>query len=111
MSTSRFRPIDPDLVAREAADWLARRDRGLTPEEQDAFMQWLAADPAHAGVLRQHAAAFERMMTLYEWQPGQSTAPNPDLFSPPRRLRWQRSVLRRARSLHFRRRPPRHAQL
>lgn len=79
---------DPDLVARSAAEWLSRRDRGLTPAEQDAFTQWLGADPAHPAALRQHAAAFERMMTLYEWQPGQSPEPNPDLFVPPVRRRW-----------------------
>ncbi len=28
----------------QAADWLIRRDRGLTPAEQDAYLQWLAAD-------------------------------------------------------------------
>ena len=30
-----------------AAEWLVRRDRGLTPAEQDDFLQWLAADPRH----------------------------------------------------------------
>lgn len=91
-----MRPIrssSADAIARQAAAWLARRDRGLTPEEQDAFTQWLAADPAHGAALRQHAAAFERMMTLYEWQPGQSPAPNPDLFVRPRRgLPWRAFV-------------------
>jgi transmembrane sensor len=89
--SSDSRP-DPDLVARSAAEWLARRDRGLTPAEQDAFTQWLAADPAHPAALRQHAAAFERMMTLYEWQPGQSPEPNENLFVPPARHRWWLAV-------------------
>ena len=77
-------------IAEQAALWLARRDRGLTPEEQDDYMQWLAADPRHAEAVTQHAAAFERMMTLYEWQPGHSAEPNPDLFAPPRR--WGRRL-------------------
>ena len=34
-----------------AADWLIRRDRGLTPGEQDDYLQWLAADPRHASRL------------------------------------------------------------
>ena len=36
----------------------------------------------------QHAAAFERMMHLYEWQPWHTTEGNPDLFAPRRRVRW-----------------------
>jgi transmembrane sensor len=90
MIWKRSRQSDPDRVAREATVWLARRDRGFEPAEQDEFMQWLAQDPSHAEVLRQHAAAFERMMTLYEWQPGQSAEPNVELFSPQPRRRWSR---------------------
>ena len=38
-----------------AADWLIRRDRGLTPGEQDDYLQWLAADPRHGDAFaRQH---------------------------------------------------------
>ena len=77
-------------IADEAARWLARRDRGLTPAEQDAYVQWLTADPRHAEILAQHAAAFERMMQLYHWQPGQSADANPDLFAPRRTLPWRR---------------------
>ncbi len=77
-------------IADEAARWLARRDRGLTPAEQDAYMQWLTADPRHAEILAQHAAAFERMMQLYHWQPGQSADANPDLFAPRPILPWRR---------------------
>jgi transmembrane sensor len=47
-------------------------------------LQWLSADPRHAEELARHAAAFQRMMRLHEWQPGQSTNPNPDLFAPRR---------------------------
>ncbi|MCB1104644.1 MAG: FecR domain-containing protein [Opitutaceae bacterium] len=73
-----------------AAVWLARRDRGLTPAEQDEYMQWLAADPRHAEAFGRHAATLERMMQLYEWTPAHDTEPNPDLFAPPpaRRRFW-----------------------
>lgn len=30
-----------------ASEWLARLDRGLTPEEQDNYTEWLAQDAAH----------------------------------------------------------------
>lgn len=82
-------PPGSAAVAEQAAAWLARRDRGLTAAEQDDYMQWLAADPRHLEAVKEHAAAFERMMKLYEWQPGPSGEPNPDLFAP--RRNWRRS--------------------
>src|SRR5687767_14456692 len=83
-------PSDPrraslTQVADDAARWLSRRDRGLTPTEQDEYLQWLAADPRHADAIAQHATALERLMSLYEWQPGPDANPNPDLFAPRRR--------------------------
>lgn len=81
-----------DAIAGQASLWLAKRDRGLTAAEQDEYLRWLGADPRHAEIVQQHAAALERMMRLYEWQPGQSAEANPDLFAPMRRpsswLRW-----------------------
>lgn len=84
----------PDAIAEAAAAWLARRDRGLSPTEQDEYLQWLGADPRHTEAVTQHAAALERMMQLYEWQPGHDSEPNPDLFKPSRSasaLRWARA--------------------
>ncbi len=93
MSANSHHPI-PAAIAEAAAAWLARRDRGLTPTEQDEYLQWLGADPRHTEAVTQHAAALERMMQLYEWQPGHDTEPNPDLFKPSRSasaLRWARA--------------------
>lgn len=87
---SQHSPPGSAAVAEQAAAWLARRDRGLTAAEQDDYTQWLAASPRHLEAVQEHAAAFERMMKLYEWQPGPSGGePNPDLFAP--RRRWRRS--------------------
>lgn len=77
----------PDTIAEAAAIWLARRDRGLNAAEQDAYLQWLHADPRHSQAVAQHAAALGRMMQLQEWQPGHDTEPNPHLFAPSRRPR------------------------
>ncbi len=89
---SRSRSASAARIADEAAAWLARRDRGLTADEQDAYLQWLAADVRHAEEMSRHATALERMMALCEWQPGSSTEPNPDLFAPPSR-RWRPAFL------------------
>jgi transmembrane sensor len=94
MSFSNPHDPVPGAVAEKAAAWLARRDRGLSPAEQDEYLQWLSADPRHTEAVTQHAAALERMMQLYEWQPGHDTEPNPDLFKPSRSvaaLRWART--------------------
>ncbi|MBP7140938.1 MAG: FecR domain-containing protein [Opitutaceae bacterium] len=83
----------PDAIAEVAALWLARRDRGLSAAEQDAYLQWLHADPRHSKAVAQHAAALGRMMQLQEWQPGHDTEPNPHLFAPSRRPRlWLWSI-------------------
>jgi transmembrane sensor len=42
------RPQSTDPVAQAAAEWVARRDRGLTPDEMATLAGWLGADPLHA---------------------------------------------------------------
>jgi transmembrane sensor len=42
------RPQSTDPVAQAAAEWVARWDRGLTPEEVTTLAEWLGADPRHA---------------------------------------------------------------
>ena len=76
-----------DTLDAAAAAWLARRDRGLTPAEQDAYFVWLHADPRHADAVARHAAVLARMMALGGWQPELSVEPNPDLLAPPSRRR------------------------
>lgn len=86
MTTPKTAATDTIDVA--AAQWLSRRDRGLSPAEQDEYLQWLGADSRHTEAVTQHAAALERMMQLYEWQPAHGAEPNPDLFASPRRRGW-----------------------
>jgi transmembrane sensor len=81
---------DQDPIAEAAALWAARRDRGLTPAEQDAFLDWLRADPRHGAALRRLEQAWGALDPLAEWRPVHSARPNPDLLAvpAPRRLRW-----------------------
>lgn len=76
------------FTEREAARWLARRDRGLSPAEQDEYLQWLRLDPRRAKAFGRHEATLRRMMRLGDWQPALSDDPNPDLFAPRRRRQW-----------------------
>ena len=40
-------PERPNAQEQAALDWLARLDRGLTPEQEAEFERWLAANPQH----------------------------------------------------------------
>lgn len=91
----RPEPDSPEAAARSeaAAEWLVRRDRGLTAAEQDEFLQWLAADPRHGEWLALHRRVTADFTALAQWRPEHSAEPNPDLLAPPgRRVRWLRPV-------------------
>jgi transmembrane sensor len=76
-----------EAVATAAGEWIARRDRGFTAAEQDAFLQWLRADPRHRAELARLDRAWSALDSLAAWQPADGTAPNPDLLAarPARR--------------------------
>jgi transmembrane sensor len=75
-----------NAIEAEASRWLFRRDRGLTPSEQDEFLQWRQEDPRHAEAFARHEAVLGRMMRLGDWKPLLAADPNPDLFAPPQRF-------------------------
>ncbi|MFM7749082.1 MAG: FecR family protein [Opitutaceae bacterium] len=78
-----MKPVPPDDPAEtEAGAWLARRDRGLTATEQDAFLQWLRADPRHRAALARLDRTCGALDALAAWQPADATRPNPDLLAP-----------------------------
>ena len=74
-------------ITHEAAAWILRCDRGLTPAEQDAFSDWLAADPRHGEQLSQQRQNWQRLDRLALWRPEHGEKPNPDLLAPPTRAR------------------------
>jgi transmembrane sensor len=47
-----------DRISDLAARWLARRDRGLSPEENAELQRWIAASPVHASELARLEAAW-----------------------------------------------------
>lgn len=77
-------------IERQAAAWVLRSDRGLTPAEQDEFFQWLAADPRHGEQLARHRRHWQRLDRLVQWRPEHASQPNPDLLAPPLRRRLLR---------------------
>ncbi|MDP3070063.1 MAG: FecR domain-containing protein [Opitutaceae bacterium] len=79
-----------DRAADEAAAWVLRCDRGLTPGEQDDFSQWLARDSRHREQWARHRRHWARLAPLAQWRPEHSARPNPDLLAPAARpmSRW-----------------------
>lgn len=80
---------DSEHIGLEAAEWLVKRDRGLTAAEQDQFLQWLAADPRHGEWFARQQRTWREFNMLAEWRPEHSREPNPDLLARRRpRGRW-----------------------
>ena len=67
-----------------ATDWLARRDRGLTPREQDEYLQWLREDERHPADIARAEATMRRVLQLSAWRHAHSAEPNPDLLARAR---------------------------
>jgi transmembrane sensor len=75
-------PQPSDASAATAGAWLARRDRGFTAAEQDAFLEWLQADPRHRAEVARLDRTWSALDSLAAWQPADGAAPNPDLLAP-----------------------------
>jgi transmembrane sensor len=87
----RPEPESPDAKRRAcaASAWLVKHDRGLTPAEQDEFLQWLAADPRHGEWFALHRRMVGDFGGLVQRRPEHSEKPNPILPARPRPpLRW-----------------------
>jgi len=72
-------------IKKEASDWVALQDRGLTAKEQDAFFDWLAEDPLHSEVYSRRQIVWKEMNVLADWKPEHSLEPNPDLLAVSRK--------------------------
>lgn len=46
----------PEAVRRQASEWVARRDAGLSPAEAEEFEAWCRAAPAHAAAVARYDA-------------------------------------------------------
>lgn len=80
-------------VESAAAEWLVRHDRGLSPSQQDEFLSWLAASPAHRESFERHRRLWSDFNALAHWRPEHGTVPNPDLLARHRRPAfWRRPV-------------------
>ncbi len=92
MNSPEENPPRNDAVESAAAEWLVRHDRGLTGRQQDEFLSWLAASPAHRESFERHRRMWTDFNALAQWRPEHSAAPNPDLLARPRPRRIARWV-------------------
>jgi len=92
MTRAHSSPDLPAPIMRAAGGWAARRDRGLSPDEQAAFAHWLAADPRHGQAIAQLSRTFVAFDRIRDLAPAtlDDRAPDPDMFAPPRRRRHWR---------------------
>lgn len=79
----------PPGLREAAAQWLARRDRGLTAAEQDEYLQWLRSDPQHGPAIARLEQTWGALDALAHWQPEHSVQPNPDLLAVRPRRVWR----------------------
>jgi transmembrane sensor len=102
VNASSDQPLHRKAVESAAAGWLVKHDRGLTPAEQDEFLQWIAAAPEHRESFERHRGMWGEFNLLAQWRPVHSRQPNPDLLARPRRRgarRWAAPALLAAASV------------
>ena len=87
MSEENISPNNLDRIEKEAAEWVIRKDKGFTAEEQDQFFQWLADDPRHGEIFADNSQSWDNFEMLAEWRPKHSSEPNPDLLATIRPAR------------------------
>lgn len=57
-------PITADTVVEQAASWITKVERGLSPEEERALQQWLLASRAHHREFLEMAKLWDKMESL-----------------------------------------------
>ena len=86
MTSTTRQNSPPESINDVAAQWVLRRDRGLTAAEQDELSQWLAADPRHGEALALHRWGWDELDRVTGLQTALSPVPDPDLLAPRARL-------------------------
>lgn len=69
------RARQPNAIERRALDWLAARDRGLSPAETEKLERWLAEDARHARAFADFDDTWSLLNRIEEIPPGAMGAP------------------------------------
>lgn len=73
-------------IERAAADWIIKLDRGLSPEEQDEYMQWLAIDASHREAIKLYGWGWAELDRLSGLQSSRHAPIDPNLLEPGNRF-------------------------
>src|SRR5688500_582488 len=90
---------DRDAIEVAAAGWLARRDRGFTTEEAEAFMRWRVADPRHEAAVEELAMVWGALDVLSgsgSQQPAGGALAEPPAAEAPMQVVAERTQARTA---------------
>ena len=87
MPDSDSLPSPTDAVEVAAAQWLARRDRGLSAPEQTAYASWLREDLRHEAAVSRLEKVWHALDALSALPAAKSVPPDPDLLAPRRHHR------------------------
>ena len=83
-------PTGPVSIENAAADWVIRRQGGLTPEDETLFLEWLSADSRHAAALAEFEAAWA--VVSYPSKIGQADVALRMLADRQRKRRFRRGI-------------------
>lgn len=83
LSPENNRSEEEVRIDEEALDWVIKLDGNVSPEEQDAFFEWLATDPLQGEWFANHQREYKQFDFLVEWLPEHAERPNPDLLATP----------------------------
>lgn len=89
---NQFSPSYSRKQVKQASQWIARRERGLSEAEKAAFEQWLSEDSSNEACFFEHEVAWASFDVMDEWKPAFSRPPNPDLFESRTERKWNRFI-------------------
>ena len=85
MADSNSLPSPVDAVEAAAADWFARRDRGLSGSEQAAYATWLDENPQHGETIARLELVWRTLNPVFEDAIARGGPADPDLLAPAKR--------------------------
>lgn len=78
-----FAPADP--VEAAAAEWFARRDRGLSGSEQAAYLAWLDESPRHGETIARLEQVWRTLNPVFAEAVARGGRADPDMLAPAKR--------------------------
>lgn len=74
------RPEKDDSIEALAAAWLAQRDDGMTPEQENEFSAWQSADPRRQAAVARLEKTWHILQNLRDFRPAAQAHPDRDLL-------------------------------